>query len=312
MQGSGFFRFLGIGLLLGVLVTACGRSTPPPTAASVNGVTGIDRSRGSAEFSVSGLNARGGLVTSGNVGFGSAMVNQAGFSVGGSVCGGGAITNSGPITGALTLDASGSMSSTDPSRRRAVAAKAFVQRMEAGDVATVTAFEGNRHYRFADFTSDKAELFDAIDNATYAGGNTPLWDSSYGIVSDLANRGGSNLMALVFTDGLDTGGKYRPNDVIAHARTEGVRLYMVGLGSPGSVETTNMINISTQTGGLYSSTTDSAALEMNFTNIFSASKASGCIGLTFDPPPASKQTMTGNVTFTINGRPFSGDYEVTF
>lgn len=312
MKVPRLLRLTALIAVMGAFLAACSSSPPPPAAATVNGVTNIDRQNGSVEFSVSGLDAQGDLVTTGTVSFNAATVDQTGYTVGGAVCGGAVITNRGAIVGALTLDGSGSLVTTDPTQQRAVAARAFVQRMGVDDVAVVTAFRGSSHTAYSEFTSDKALLYDAIDRATYASGQTPLWVAAYQIVSYLAAQTGSNKMALIFTDGMDTEGIQTPATVINHALNEGVRLYMVGLGSPGSIETANMINVSTGTGGMYSSTSDPAALQVNFTNIFSASKASGCIGLVFNPPPAPNQTVTGSINFNINGKPFTGDYAVTF
>lgn len=295
-----------------VLSAGCGSFGPAPSNATVNGVTGIDRDAGTAQLSVSGLDRHGEVVRQGRVGSIKATVDQPGFAVDGGVCG--HIAWKGPITGALTLDGSGSMATNDPLKKRGTGAREFVSRMGEGDRIAVTSFAGTKHVLHADFTSDKDTLNAAIDNAVFANGATPLWDASYGITGHLAEEGGNNLMALIFTDGEDTGGRENPRSVIDYAQRENVRLYMVGLGGPGTLETENMTNIAVETGGSYIDieVEDVDGLPILFNNIFSASKAAGCISLDFDPVPARGQRMTGELNFSINRQQFTGTYGVTF
>lgn len=307
-----------VGLVVGicmvlVLMVSCSGGLPPPAEAVVNGVTKVDRESGRAELSVSALDNEGNLLTSGTVSGVRAEVDQDGFSVAAGACNSGRIEDLGPLTAMLTLDASYSMSWNDPSQLRATGAKRFVDRMGSGDVAAISSFEDNRFPVYTNgFVSDKDELYTAIDSATYIGSGTPLWDAAVGVINYMSQAEGSNKVAIIFTDGEDTGSRNRSQGVIDLANQEDIKIFMIGLIGSGSIDTREMLNVATQTSGFYADADDADGLESLFNRTFNASKASGCIDLIFQPVPTSGITLTGGLNFRVNNREFSGSYEVTF
>src|SRR5690625_7551343 len=77
----------------------------------------------------------------------------------------------------MSLDGSGSMSWNDPDEDRNAAAKQFVSRLGPTAQLAVASFPsstfGEDYTLHQDFTSDKALLEAAIDEATFASGGTP-------------------------------------------------------------------------------------------------------------------------------------------
>jgi hypothetical protein len=303
--------------LCGIILTACiggGTQVQEPAEATINGIRNIDRVAGTAEFSVSATDQQGDLVTKGTISDTSATVEQSGFSASANVCDNGQIVNNGSLTAALTLDASGSMRDNDPDKKRADGAKLFVDRMSAGDKAAVFSFEGLLVENWTKgFISDKAQLYTTIDQASYIGSGTPLYDAAVVVISELKNETATNKVAVIFTDGEDTGSNNGPQDVINQAQAAKVRLFMIGLEStPGSIDVREMQDIASSTSGLYGSVLSSESLTDLFDNAFNASKASGCIGIGFNPIPIAGTTLSGKLNFKINNKGFSGLYTVTF
>ena len=101
MKFTGFI--IGLSLILVLAACSGGGGGPVPAAATVNGINSIDRQGGSAELSVSALDAQGNVLRSGTVSSVSATVEQEGFSAEGGVCDGGQIGSAGPVTAAPDL-----------------------------------------------------------------------------------------------------------------------------------------------------------------------------------------------------------------
>src|SRR5690625_6026019 len=91
----------------------------------------------------------------------------------------------------MSLDGSGSMSWNDPDEDRNAAAKQFVSRLGPTAQLAVASFPsstfGEDYTLHQDFTSDKALLEAAIDEATFASGGTPLRSEEH--TSELQSRG---------------------------------------------------------------------------------------------------------------------------
>jgi len=300
-----------------------------PTKVTLNGYT-INRSQGAVSFNLSAFDAQGNLIEQGTVEnpqvSGLSAEDSSGSPVTGvqgtaTVCG--QITVQKNVTCAITLDATGSMSSNDPNEDRNAAAKAFIDRMTAGDLAGVASFETGTtptgNYLaikiWQDFTNDKTALKNAVDQATFAGSATNLWDAVYDDVDWLLTQNTSNRIALVLTDGQDNSSSKTAQDAADYAAQHGIKVYMVGLGDPASLDFTSMQDVATQTGGLFAVAKDSTQLTNLFDGIFNASKASFCITVTFtingSPPPAGTR-ITGTLTFTLNGVPSRVDFDVVF
>lgn len=310
-----------------LMLSACtSSSSGAATNATFNGVTALDATAGSANLSVSALDSQGHVVTTGTLSGASATVTSVATSAGpiatsysanATICG--QITgSSGDMTGILTLDATGSMSSSDPTMLRADAAKGFVARMASTDRAAIASFDTNvtptagymAIYLHQTLTSDKSLLDTAIDAATYDGGTTNLWDAGVDSADYLAAVTGSNKMALLLTDGADNSSTSTPADVISAAQTGGVKVYTVGLGS--YVDAQDLIDIASQTGGTYAQVQNASDLSGLFDSIFNATLAAGCIHVQFSPVPASGHIITGRLTFKVDGQLLTADYVVHF
>lgn len=308
------------------LLSACTTSTSGAAKATFNGVTALDAASGTANLSVSALDSQGNVVSTGTLSDVSATVTSVAdsggpiatsYSASAMICG--QITgSSGDITGILTLDATGSMSSSDPAMLRADAAKGFVARMASTDRAAVASFDSSTTptsgylaiYLHQTLTSDKTLLDTAIDAATYNGGTTNLWDAGVDSANYLAAVTGSNKMALLLTDGADNASSSTPANVVSAAQSAGVKVYTVGLGS--YVDAQDLIDIASQTGGTYTQVQDATDLSALFDSIFNATQAAGCIQVQFSPVPASGHIIKGRLTFKLDGQLLTADYVVYF
>ena len=297
-----------------IFVVACGgTSLPQPAEATLNGITKLDRDNGVAELSVSALDDAGELLEGGELDNVSAEVNEEGFSVIGGVCGTGEIESKGPLTTILTLDGSGSMDDNDPTEQRTVAAQNFVMRMSQADEAAVASFSDRIQISLhQSLTSDKSLLEAAVNNATRSFGGTNLWGAALESIEYLASEPGTNKVAIVLTDGDDTESRASPADVVSRANATNIRVFMIGLGNENTINVADMTDVASNTNGFYHNVSDDTGLDSLFNAALNASKASGCIDLTFQPVPTSGQSLTGELSFDINNKAFSSAYQVTF
>jgi len=297
-----------------VFLAACGGATAPqPASATLNGVSKLDREAGKAELSVSALNETGDLLEQGSLSAVSATVNEADINVSAGVCGTGQIESRGDLRAVLSLDGSGSMSVNDPEKNRASASKQFVARMSSSDLAAVSSFSGGSEIpMWQTLTADKALLDEAIDKATSARGGTNLWGAAVASINYLAEESGTNKVAVILTDGRDTSSRSNPEEVIALANEKGISVFMIGLGDERRINVTAMTDVASATNGFYRNVADSSGLDSLFDTALNASKAAGCIDITFDPVPVSGQTVTGELEFSINGKAFASEYSVNF
>jgi len=314
---------------LAILLGGCGSSLgPTPVKVSLNGYT-IDRSKGLVKFNLSAFDNQGHLIEHGTVSDPSVTDLRATLSgqpldaVEGQAVVCGQITVHRNVTCAITLDATGSMSDNDPDHQRAKAAKAFIDRMTAGDLAGVASFDTDTQptdsylaiHVWKDFTGDTSALKSAVDQATFEGGATNLWDAVYDDVDWLLTQGSSNRIALVLTDGEDNSSNKTYQEAAEHAVQNDVRIYMVGLGDPSTLDFTAMQEVANQTGGLFAAAQDASQLTDLFNGIFNASKASFCVAVTFTvngQPPQAGTRITGKLAFVLNGKPSQVDFDVVF
>ena len=98
------------------------------------------------------------------------------------------------------------------------------------------------------FTTDKS-LLSSVARSTWsgAGGNTALYDSIYQAVTDTSRQGG-RMAVIAMTDGYENASTHTLNDIINSAKTSGVPVFTVGLGS---VNKTVLKQIAGETGGAY-------------------------------------------------------------
>ena len=311
-------------------------------SATVNGYTIQDAAQGKVDFNVSALDGSKSLVTgaitnpqvsnltASGTGITSLNVKANNLTTAGAgpitgsaiVCGD--ITSKGDLTSALTLDSTGSMSSSDPNNLRGDAAKQFISRMAGTDKASISSFDTSTAPTsgylaiqiWQDFTSDKTLLDKAVTSAVFAGGSTNLWDAAYDSANLLATVSGANKVSLIFTDGYENSSSKVLTDAISQAQANKVRVYTVGLGSDCyMINCTDLQTLAASTGGTFAIATDPTQLQTQFDNMFNATKASGCINVQFsvnNAPPVAGTTISGTVSFDVNDKSTSGKFTVTF
>lgn len=313
--------------LITFLLTACPQ--PPvvePTAMSFNGVTKIDSTKGQANLSVSALKDET-VLSSADISRASATVDSVitsnlaprqTFAANASVCGDIEGKEFTAITAVLTLDSTGSMATNDPQKLRSTAAKDFVTRLTTGDKTAVTSFDTgtspttpyNAIKLWQAFTDDKVLLEQGIDNATFNGSGTNVWDAGVDSVNLLSKTTGENKLLVLLTDGEDNSSSRAARDVIDTANTNNVDVYTIGLGK--SLNFSQLTDIASLTGGTFNQVDEAGDLIGLYDGIFNATQAAGCIQLTFSPVPTSGTKLSGKLSATINGVSLTEDYAVRF
>lgn len=307
-------------LLSGLLLAGCGVSVSgnnsfDVSSAVVNGTR--NPQAGVYELGVSVRTRQGDLVRSGTI----SNVSVSGLSAGSasaSVCG--SITDQGPVTAAVSLDATGSMSTNDPQQLRAQAANAFIDRMGAADRAAVLSFDTGTSSSsgllasrlWQGMTGDKTALKTAVRQATFDGGATPLYDAVVDAVNVARSTGGSNRVALILTDGENNAGQNSWQSAIAQAQAAGVAVYLVGLDAQNQVDFSAMQRIASSTGGLFQKATTASQLQPFFDRVFDASQAQGCVRLNFYAVPQVGTRISGNLLFTVSNGASSGTVSAPF
>ncbi|MFC4639947.1 vWA domain-containing protein [Deinococcus hohokamensis] len=318
--------FLAV-LSAGVLLAACGPSTPvqapPPaqpsaTSGTVNGVRVLNATTYQVGFTpLSGSD----IVTTATLSSASITDLSAGQATA-SICG--QVQGQDVITTSISLDSTGSMASTDPQELRRTAAQAFVSRMSDKDRAAVLSFDTGTDptdgllasRQWQTFTSDKTLLNAAINQATFTGSGTPLFDAIVDGSAVVTQSGGSNRKVLVLTDGEDNASNNSAQDAIDAANKNGTPVYAIGLDDSGSLDFTELEDIAARTGGLFQKAGDAAQLQTFFDRMYNALRAQGCVQVNFTQKPATGTTVTGilNVTVEVSGKapatlkaPFSFD-----
>jgi Mg-chelatase subunit ChlD len=227
---------------------------------------------------------------------------------------------SGATQATILMDNSGSMSSTDPTRLRAAAAKTFweavlpvrstnrVAFIDFGPSST-TGFTNSR--LLVPFTSSAVRLDSALTRVVSSGG-TPLYESlretARWIDTSLATASDNRVM-LLLSDGQPNSRTNRDSALAIVARAN-ITVHTVGLGPASDLATIGrdtvaigaIREIADRTGGVYAAATDASALSSIFTNIARASSR-GQLVTTFaiSPVPASGTRVSGTVTVTSGG-----------
>jgi len=151
------------------------------------------------------------------------------------------------ISVSLVFDASGSMYGAGNAGAIA-AGNAFVDLMDGlVDEACIVFFESSVNVRLG-MTTNLTDLHDAVNSLPVLGA-TACWDGIYVGVSELINSGNNPCRAVIaMTDGGDNSSTHTPQDVIALANRNRIRVFTIGLGG---VEPTNLELIALLTGGKY-------------------------------------------------------------
>ena len=154
-----------------------------------------------------------------------------------------------PISVALVIDRSGSMSG-QPISDAKTAASSFVDNMNPNDRAAVISFSTDVTVDQS-FTSDKNALKNAIGSIS-AGGNTAIYNAAFTALSLLSAETNQRKAVILLTDGADNSSTITPDSVIRYANQLGIPIHTIGLGlSPGSSEEQALIYLSQSTGGRY-------------------------------------------------------------
>jgi Ca-activated chloride channel homolog len=316
------YQLLGTAIL--ITLVACGGGKPTPNKASFNGVSQLDVATGKANLSISILKDET-ILTTGKLSNPTVTVNpvstnlqaQQNYTASAATCGD-IVSKGENVTAALTLDATGSMSQNDPEKLRAEAAKDFVKRMTGQDRAAIASFDTSTDPTppytdltvWQEFSSDKALLESGIDKATLVAGGTNVWDAGIDSVTLLSGASGENKLLILLTDGEDNSSSKTSKDVITVANQNKINVYTIGLGT--SINDDELLKISSSTGGTFNQVNEAPDLIGLYDSIFNASRASGCISVTFQPVPTPGAVLSGTLTFAADSTNLSTPYTVRF
>lgn len=129
----------------------------------------------------------------------------------------------------LVIDTSSSMAGA-PLERTQAAAKAFVSSLAAEDTVALVSFN-NDSYVVREFTTDKQDILNAIDNLRY-GGQTALYDGAVTGIELAASAPHSRRAVILLSDGAEYGGASMATRAQAAelSPVRGVPVYTIGLG----------------------------------------------------------------------------------
>ncbi len=166
------------------------------------------------------------------------------------------VSDSARMVGAIVIDSSGSMEDNDPDRVRVEAAKSFIDAMGDNDLLCVYDFGSSEEdvRLLQDFTNDKEELYDAVDEVEAVGG-TPLYQALVEAANHLKafkdeqGQSGDRYFIIVITDGQSTDANYTLDDAVDAAKEVPLPIFAVGLGS--GVDIDSLSTLAYETGGSY-------------------------------------------------------------
>ncbi|MBL8130215.1 MAG: VWA domain-containing protein [Anaerolineae bacterium] len=191
-----------------------------------------------------------------------------------------------PFATVLVLDVSSSMSGvveeTSPIGRARAAAREFVENVREGDpVALVTFSTGVNVVQ--PFTTDKAAILAAIDNAA-SGGETALYQAGYDAVRLAAEAPVSRRVVILLSDGAEYGGNSTvERDAAAlEALTRGVPVYTIGLGF--GADRTYLENLADSTNARFYESPTPEQLDSIYTELAALLRSQYVITLNADVP----------------------------
>ena len=153
-----------------------------------------------------------------------------------------------PATVVLVVDHSSSMHEENRIGALKEAVATFLKVMPKGSRVAVVAFSSNVKV-ICPFTTDPAKVQAAV-NALSPEGFTLYYDAVSAGLELIENESGRRAV-LALTDGEDTASKQNLDTVIAAARTKGLPLYTVGLGSSDEIESADLQRLADETRGQY-------------------------------------------------------------
>ena len=142
-------------------------------------------------------------------------------------------TETQPLSVIVMLDRSGSMK--ESFNLVAYGAEEFVKRLLPADKARIGSFATRIQVDPEEFTGDRKTLIDILRTELQPDGPTPLWNAANVAIRELLPQEGRKVV-LLFTDGVDSPGNFKTNnlsvmDVMERATKEDVMLYAIGLES---------------------------------------------------------------------------------
>lgn len=209
-----------------------------------------------------------------------------------------------PISYVLTLDRSESMTRADTANMEG-AARAFVSNVGTDDEGAVVNY-ATRAYLDQDLTTNASQLIHAINNPTYAGRSTALFDAIGGSVKILRERATNSRKAVIcMTDGIENASTSIRSvaGVVNYANRASVPVHCVGLGETdeqlGAQGT--LSRIAAGTGGLYYYSPTSSDLSDLYRKISQALSATWSVGFTSPVVFESGEAYEIMVTVTYPG-----------
>ncbi|RMF82459.1 MAG: VWA domain-containing protein [Chloroflexi bacterium] len=129
----------------------------------------------------------------------------------------------------LVIDTSSSMAG-GPLLSAQEAAALFINNIGANDPIAIITFDDEVRL-IQDFTTDKAELMEAINNLDF-GGQTALYEAALAGVQVAASSDNPRRAVILLSDGAEFGGVSNAlrDDALEEARIRGVPVYTIGLG----------------------------------------------------------------------------------
>lgn len=143
----------------------------------------------------------------------------------------------------LSLDVSYSMQTPDFKPNRLEASKDVASQFVAGrpnDNIGMVIF-GKESYTLCPMTSDHAVLSNMLKSVEFDlvdGSSTAIGDGLVTAVNRIRNGEAKSKVIILLTDGSNNAGDVAPRDAASVAKTIGVRLYTIGVGSQGEVDMT--------------------------------------------------------------------------
>lgn len=173
---------------------------------------------------------------------------------------GGEVPCASPIDVVLSIDSSGSMTTSDPADLRKSAAKEFVAGLDLS-MDRVGVVSWNTSAITWPLTNSSKDIESAIDS-TGADGYTSL-DTGLEAAIDLLSESRGSRVIVLLTDGISTdGGHYTPPGIegspVDEARSKGIMVFTIGLGPDADAR--NLTEIAHSTGGEFYSAPDANAL----------------------------------------------------
>lgn len=172
----------------------------------------------------------------------------------------------GPYSAFITLDQSGSVSQSDPTNARLQAAKSFFSALGPGDNAAMGYFPDKDNSPFLKtfpqlgFVTNGPLYYPAIDSlAGLKYVSSPLYAATIQATDyTVQNGGNTNKAVILFTDGVPTGDTGTLQQAIDNAKSKGVKIFTIGLGS--GTDAAALALLSQSTGGSAIQVTDARQL----------------------------------------------------